>query len=113
MASDKEAELFVIKTTGNIRKLEIKWIFQNATMEWPDKGVGVKMSSPFSHASGDEEVKWCIEIFPNGNKDPMEILMKTKDGFLYIYAFGKLLQADPLLLQTIISLSMMKRRKSY
>ena len=44
MASEKEADLVVIETTGNTRKLEIKWLFRNATSQWSNKENGEKMS---------------------------------------------------------------------
>jgi len=69
MSSEKEADFFLIRTTGSTQKLEIKWIFQNATTDWPNKEIGKRMSSPVSHAKEDEEVKWRINIYPNGNLD--------------------------------------------
>ena len=56
----------VFKTAGNTKKTEIKWIFQNATLEWPTKKPGEKLISPVFHAVADEEVEWSIQVYPNG-----------------------------------------------
>ena len=74
MASGKEAELYVIETTGDTRRIEIKWIFRNVTSEWSNKKPGVMLASPLPtfHAKGDRNVKWSIEIYPNGDEDVTE-----------------------------------------
>jgi len=59
----------VFETAGNTKKTETKWIFRNATLEWPTKKPGEKLISPVFHAVADEEVKWSIQVYPNGYTD--------------------------------------------
>ena len=66
MASDNETEEHVTETTGSTIKLAIKWIFRNATSNWQNKKPGEGLTSPLYHAKGDEDVKWWIQIYPNG-----------------------------------------------
>lgn len=66
MAAENTTEQHIIETTGNTRKLEIKWIFRNATLDWPTKIPGDALKSPFHHVKGDRKVQWSLKIFPNG-----------------------------------------------
>jgi len=62
--------MFLVETSGNTtRKAELKWVFKNATSDWPNKKPGEKITSPYFHAENEEDVKWCITLFPNGNKE--------------------------------------------
>jgi len=67
MAAEVIPDQRVIETTGNTRKLEIKWIFRNAALEWSSKQPGDVLESPRNHAKGDKKVQWVIEIHPNGD----------------------------------------------
>lgn len=70
--------MFLIETAGNTKKTEIKWVFRNATLEWPNKKPGESLLSPAAHAEGDEDVKWCIRLFPNGEE-------KKHKGYISAY----------------------------
>ena len=59
-----------VETTGSIRKAELKWDFRNVTsLEWQMKNPGEGVLSPDFHADDDSKVKWCIQIFPNGDTE--------------------------------------------
>jgi len=56
-----------VETTGITMKAELKWTLQNVTsLEWQQKKIGERVTSPDFHADGDDEVKWYIQICPNG-----------------------------------------------
>ena len=59
----------LIETAVVTRKTEIKWIFKNTKLDWPTKKPGEVLVSPPSHAEGDEEVKWDLEVYPSGVTD--------------------------------------------
>lgn len=86
MAAENTPEQHIIETTGNTRKLEIKWIFRNATLDWPSKIPGDALKSPLHHVKGDRKVQWCIEICPNG---------ETTEDEGYISAFLHLKSSPP------------------
>ena len=86
MAAENTTEQHIIETTGNTRKLEIKWIFRNATLDWPTKIPGDLLKSPLHHVKGDRKVQWNLEIFPNG---------ETTEDKGYISAFLNLKSSPP------------------
>jgi len=59
-----------VVTTGSTKKAELKWTLQNVTsLEWQKKKPGDKVTSPNFHADGDDEVKWYIQLQPNGDTE--------------------------------------------
>jgi len=62
--------MFIVETTGNKKKAELKWVFRNTTaLEWLNKKPEESLLSPAFHADSDEQVKWCVDIYPNGCKE--------------------------------------------
>jgi len=61
---------FFVETKGNIKKTELKWDFPDVTsLEWQMKNQGEAIKSPDFHADGDGDVKWLIELLPNGDSE--------------------------------------------
>jgi len=59
-----------VETTGDIKKAELKWDFPNVhSLEWNKKKPGETVTSPDFHAAGDDNVKWRIELLPNGDTE--------------------------------------------
>lgn len=56
-------------TIGGFMKTEFKWIFRDFTLNWASKKPGEYFLSSHFHAEGDEEVKWCLKIYPHGQSD--------------------------------------------
>lgn len=59
--------MFFQETKGNTKKAILKWELHNVTsLEWQTKKRGEVVTSSEFHAVDDNQVKWCIQLFPNG-----------------------------------------------